>query len=174
MIPQSVMRWRAIVKQNKASQISESLTLAVIWKESTGDQWAYNPEPRYRWLWDVRRQMPFRAATAQELSSMTPPKDWPCLAGDPDQEWWAQMASWGLMQPMGAVARERSFRGNYLTQLVDPHLNIRIGTSHLWSYGFRRGQYDKREALRRYNGTYEYADNVIEKEAEIEAQLATV
>ena len=107
------------------------LITAFIEQESRGNPRAWNPEPQYRYLWDVRRNRPFRTLTAEERASEIPPADFPCLAGDRDQEWWAQQASWGLMQVMGAVARECGFRGPYLPELCDPDLNLEYGCRHL-------------------------------------------
>lgn len=132
--------------------LDDALVRAVIAVESSGDRWAYNPEPRYRWFWDVRMWAPFRAVTADELKAKTPPPDFPCLAGDPDQEWWAQQASWGPMQVMGAVAREYGFRGRYLTELCsESGIGIEMGCRVLaarlkWAGG------DVDAALASYNG----------------------
>jgi len=41
-----------------------------------------------------------------------------------------QKTSWGLMQIMGAVARERGF-GGWLTELCDPAVNLEWGCRHL-------------------------------------------
>jgi len=41
-----------------------------------------------------------------------------------------QQTSWGLMQIMGAVARERGFKG-WLTELCDPAVNLEWGCKHL-------------------------------------------
>lgn len=107
------------------------LVAAVVQVESEGNAWAWNPEPPYRYLWDVKRNAPFRALTAAEIASERPPADFPVLQGDRDQEWWGQAASWGLMQVMGAVARERGFRGPYLTELLNPEAGIHYGCAHL-------------------------------------------
>lgn len=113
---------------------------------------AWNPEPRYRYFWNVKTHKPFRVITTLENASEYPPKDFPSLAGDPDQEWWAQQASWGLCQVMGAVAREHGFAGEYLTQLCSsPITNLDIGCEHLaqlltWAKG------DVQQALAAYNG----------------------
>lgn len=124
---------------------------ALITVESGGNTWAWNPEPKYRYLWDVRSGKPFRALSPGEASSEFPPSDFPCLAGDPDQEWWGQQASFGLMQVMGAVAREMGFKGAYLTQLCEPSINLRYGCQKLaadlkWAGG------DVRAMLASYNG----------------------
>lgn len=104
---------------------------AFIEVESGGQTLSWNPEPRYRYLWDVKRRAPFRALLEAEIASKVPPKDFPCLAGDRDQEFWAQCASWGLLQVMGAVARECGYEGPYLTALTVPGTGIAFGAQHL-------------------------------------------
>ncbi len=139
------------------------LVEAVIQQESSGNSDAWNPEPRYRYFWNVHTGRPFRTVTDAEVAAKFPPHDFPALAGD-DQEWWGQQASWGLMQLMGAVAREHGFRGQYLTRLcVDPAINIDLGCQHLaghvaWAtrlyVGLEggRGAAVTRAALAAYNG----------------------
>lgn len=111
--------------------LSPLLVSAVVQVESTGNPYAWNPEPHYRWFWNVRTNQPFRTLTRAEIEAETPPVDFPCLAGDRDQEWWAQQASWGLMQVMGAVARELGFNRKYLTQLTDPEDSLEYGCRKL-------------------------------------------
>lgn len=111
--------------------LDPDLVEAMVLQESSGDPWAWNPEPRYRYLWNVETNRPFRVLTPAEVGAETPPDDFPALAGDRDQEWWGQQASWGLLQIMGAVARERGFRGSYLPQLCEPTLNLDLGCRHL-------------------------------------------
>ena len=165
--------------------IDPPLVEAVIDQESAGNPDAWNPEPKYRYFWDVRRGRPFRAVSDAEVAAKFPPKDFRALAGDPDQEWWGQQASWGLMQIMGAVAREHGYRGAYLTRLCsDPALNIDLGCQHLAGHfsgatrlyvGLESGRAATvtRAALAAYNGgrrgnaptgalrNHEYADEVL-------------
>lgn len=113
---------------------------AIVLVESNWNPWAWNPEPRYRYLWNVRTQQPFRALTHAQIASEDPPIDFPTMAGDRDQEWWGQQASWGLCQVMGAVAREHGFTRPYLPELCDPESNLMIGAKVLralvaWSKG---------------------------------------
>jgi len=141
----------AIVAAARAQGIDPNLVEAVTVQESSGNTWAWNPEPRYRYLWNVRTSKPFRMLTFAERASEEPPLDFPALSGDRDQEWWGQQASWGLMQPMGAVAREHGFMGPYLSELCDPAVNLWVGCAHLaqllsWAAG------DARKALAGYNG----------------------
>ena len=105
---------------------------ALVVKESTCRVLAWNPEPRYRYLWDFKRNRPFRSLTAAELASKIPPPDFPAPAGvDRDAEWWGQQSSWGYMQIMGAVARECGYTGQFLTGLCEPAINIEMGCRHL-------------------------------------------
>lgn len=128
-----------------------SVVRAVCYVESRFNTWAWNPEPQYRYLWDVRRKAPFRALTAAEILAERPPSDFHSLAADADQEWWGQQASWGLMQVMGGVAREYGFTGPYLTELLDPAVGLDVGCRVLnermsWS------GLDLAAALASYNG----------------------
>ncbi|MBK9496775.1 MAG: lytic transglycosylase domain-containing protein [Xanthomonadales bacterium] len=117
----------------KDKRITLALILGIVQAESSGDTWAYKPEPPYRYLWDVKRGRPFRDLTMAERTSENAPHDFlaPVPSVDPDAEWWGQQASWGLMQVMGAVAREVGFGGPYLTALCDPALGLHIGCTKL-------------------------------------------
>lgn len=107
--------------------LEPELVLALVAQESGGNVYAWNPEPPYRYLVDCRTGRPFRPLTPTERASEVPPRDFPAFAGDRDQEWWGQQASWGLMQIMGAVAREQGFRGPYLPELCEAHVNLQFG-----------------------------------------------
>lgn len=139
-----------IEREARIHGYDSDLLAALVQVESSSDPHAYNPEPRYRYFWNVKTHAPFRKVTDAEIASKVPPADFPSLAGDRDQEWWAQQASWGLTQVMGALARERGFRDPYLTRLTDPELNLMIGGGHLagllvWARG------DEAKALGAYN-----------------------
>jgi hypothetical protein len=113
-------------------QLPQTIVRALVIKESTARMWAWNPEPRYRYFWDVKRKQPFRRVTESELLSKFPPKDFPAPPGvDPDAEWWGQQASWGYMQVMGGVARECGYSGEFLGGLYDPAVNLEISCRHL-------------------------------------------
>jgi len=114
----------------QAEMIDADLVEALVLVESGGHRYAFNPEPRYPYLWNVKTKRPFRPMTEAERVSAVPPSDFPTRAGDRDNEWVAQKASWGLMQIMGAVARERGFIEPYLTELTDPETNL------FWGCGF--------------------------------------
>ena len=118
--------------RNLPVPLPPELVAAIVRKESDGDPWAWNPEPHYSYLVDVSTGQPFRKLTPEERLSEVPPNDFPSLAGDRDAEWWGQQASWGLMQVMGAVGRERGMnRRAHLPQLCDPALNLEVGCIHL-------------------------------------------
>src|SRR3990167_4673122 len=110
----------AVDRIARAEGLDPALVRAVIAQESGWNPYAWNPEPRWRYFWNVETGSPFRPVRTVEIANAFPPKDFPCLKGDRDQEWWAQQASWGLMQIMGAVAREQGFRGPYLPELCAP------------------------------------------------------
>lgn len=131
-------------------RIDPTLIAAIVTVESGANPWAWNPEPRYRYFWDVRRQQPFRVISLAEERSETPPPDFPTLGGDRDQEWWGQQASWGLMQIMGAVGREVGFEGIYLPQLCEVERNLEYGCRHLFSL-LDWARHDVRQAAAAYN-----------------------
>jgi hypothetical protein len=108
-----------------------TIVCGLIEVESGWDEFAWNPEPRYRYLWNVKTNAPFRPLTTLEIASNIPPNDFPTLKGDRDQEWWGQRASWGLTQVMGAVAREYGFREPYLPKIVVPDVAVDLACRHL-------------------------------------------
>lgn len=110
-----------------------SLIRAFVRVESGGNPDAFNPEPRYHYLWDCVAKRPFRALTPAEDASESPPPDFhacPGLGEPADAEWQGQQSSWGPMQVMGAVAREAGFL-RWFTALCDPYTGIKVGCEHL-------------------------------------------
>ena len=131
--------------------IEPLIIAAVIQHESSFNPYAWNPEPHYRYFWNVKTNAPFRAISKAESDSPFPPKDFPTVAGDPDQEWWAQQASWGLMQVMGALARELGWMGRFLPEITNPEIALDLGCKQLnrlqtWAKG------DVEQMLAAYNG----------------------
>jgi hypothetical protein len=170
-----VLRWRGLVEAIAAPHgLDSQLILAMIAQESSGRPSAWNPEPHYRWLWDVDADAPFRTLTDAEAVSEKPPADFPHPPGvDRDAEWWGQQASWGLMQVMGAVARERGFRDADLPGLCVPWVGIYYGVLHLVHL---RKRFDGDDMLATYNGgpaakgkNREYVAAVHARLAELEA-----
>lgn len=182
MTPALAALWPQIEMAARAHKLRPDLVAAVVLQESSANPHAWNPEPKYRWFWDVRQRKPFRTVSGVELAKKFPPKDFPTIAGDPDQEWWAQQASWGLMQVMGAVAREHGCRVPFLPELTDVDLNLEIGCRHLAGLmKWAEGRMDR--ALASYNGgragnavppyrNAEYAHKVFAKLATIRAARA--
>jgi len=143
---------REIEGAAREQRLDPNVVEAVVLVESGADPWAFNPEPRYRYFWDVTFNKPFRRLTAAELASKRPPNDFRAIriGIDPDTEWWGQQASWGLMQVMGAVARERGFRGPFLSMLCEPSIGLAFGCSHLAAY-LRANGGDLERAVQAYN-----------------------
>lgn len=112
-------------------ELPEALVHAIVQTESGGVATRWRVEPRYRYLWDVRKSRPFRTLTIAEIASEQAPSDFSATAGSSvDTEWWGQQASWGLMQIMGAVAREHGFDEDFPT-LCDPLAGLKLGCRHL-------------------------------------------
>lgn len=137
-----------IVAVATRNAIPVPLLAAVCAKESSFNPWAWNPEPAYRYLWDVARRAPFRALTTAERVSEVPPADFTAAAGDKDQEWWGQQASWGLAQVMGAVAREHGFKGGFFPELCDPEVGLEYACRLLANL---LSKYDEVDAISAYN-----------------------
>ncbi len=88
---------RDLIKAAAAKHgLEPALVLALVRIESAEIRWAMRPEPRYRYLWDVAKNAPFRSVADNELGSRRAPADFPSLAGSRDQEWLSQATSWGL------------------------------------------------------------------------------
>jgi soluble lytic murein transglycosylase-like protein len=76
--------------------------------------------------------------------------------------------SFGLMQVMGQVARERGFSGRFLTELCDPDVGVDIGCRKLQKCFSVHGDADT--SLLAYNGggNVEYASQVLARVAHYE------
>lgn len=98
--------------------IEDRLIQAIIAVESSGNPWAIRFEKHYRWLYCPVRQepsaFPYSLPGCSQATELN-----------------AQKTSWGLMQIMGAVAREYGFRGTFLSELCHPDLNVDYGTKYL-------------------------------------------
>jgi hypothetical protein len=162
----AVKRWKSLVDKCKHPQVSTELVLAIIAQESGGDRWAYRFESEYQYFYDYKRRLPlFNKAKGMEDNRRF------ALSVLGATEFHAQSASYGLMQIMGAVARERNFKGSIL-ELGDPECNVIYSTMHLWIYGYRSGELSTEQALQRYNGggvgNAMYAREVLNKLAQID------
>lgn len=93
--------------------------------ESSLNPWALRYEPQYKYLYLLDNR-----------SHLSP------------TERVGQMCSWGLMQVMGAVAREHGFKG-YFPQLCDPIVGLRYGCLHVTKFRAKYGQWS--DVIAAYN-----------------------
>ena len=106
--------------------LPSELVLAICRVESGLNRWAYRHEPAYPYLWDCAKNAPFPTTTAT-AGRRSPPPGFSAPAGiSVLSEWIGQQSSWGLMQVMGAVAREAGFRGHF-PQLCFPTDGLACG-----------------------------------------------
>ena len=87
------------------------LIKSIIQVESSGNTYAVRYEPHFRWLYNVEDY-------TSGLQTESTEKE-------------MQKTSWGLMQIMGATAREIGFDGAYLSELINPETNIKYGCKYL-------------------------------------------
>lgn len=139
-----------IIKRiSKRYGIPAGLIRAIIEVESSGNTFAMRYEKNYPYLVKPFDKYHWHKATEKE----------------------GQKTSWGLMQIMGAVARERGFEGRYLSELTKPELGIKYGCKHLkWNYNRYKDWSDAISAFnqgsnRKYrDGSYQnqgYVDKVL-------------
>lgn len=115
----------------RVSPIPSDILFAVAMTESGGDPLAVRYERHYRWL----TTLDGKPLEDGKLS---------------DTETAGQKTSWGLLQVMGAVARERGFRGKFFTELcASPEVGLRYGALHLAAYLKRYG--NEADAVAAYN-----------------------
>jgi soluble lytic murein transglycosylase-like protein len=110
--------------------IPRQLLAALMQVESGGDPWATRFEPGYRWLWDVREDRPYKGAP----ESIPAPR---FVSGE--TELMQQRTSWGLLQVMGATARELGYRGRFLAHLCDPEFGMEYGCRYIQTLHSRFG-----------------------------------
>ncbi len=106
--------------------LDPDLVRAIVLIESSGDPWAVRYEPAFYYRY-VRGKIPGISITEEV----------------------ARATSWGLMQVMGQVARERGFQGKFLSALCDPETGLRFGALHLKRFLDRHGDVEK--AVAAYN-----------------------
>jgi hypothetical protein len=94
--------------------VDPKLIAAIVSVESYGKTCATRYEPRYKWLFE-----PKVYARQNKITLET--------------EVMHQKTSWGLMQIMGACARELGY-DDYLVNLCDPKIGLKFGILHLKNY----------------------------------------
>lgn len=108
--------------------LPKGLVPAVCHQESGWNPWAIRAERLYRYNWDVQQGKPFRKLTPAELHAELPPPDFFSPPGcSRTTEWWQQDMSFGLMQVMGAVARELGCQEPFLSCLCQPEVGMGYG-----------------------------------------------
>ena len=120
---------------SKYHSLPAPLLMAVAEAESNFEPTAIRYEPGYRWLWNVGRDTPYSAQDAEIC-----PDDFPgtrpgvngysTYASGPT-EWAGQKTSWGVFQMMGAVLRERGYKGPFANLCCIPELAARFACEHI-------------------------------------------
>lgn len=126
-----------ILLHSRRLNVNPHLVAAVIHQESKGDIWAVRYEPEF-----YKRYL--QTKTKDSLGGYWSPL---CSV---ETERRLRAHSFGAMQIMGQVARERGFKGEYLTQLCDPAINVMFGVEFLHELLEKHGSVEK--ALLRWNG----------------------
>ncbi|MCA1806454.1 MAG: transglycosylase SLT domain-containing protein [Actinobacteria bacterium] len=111
-----------IKKMAKEFGVPSNLIEAIIQVESGGNTFAMRYEEGYSWLWNIETNKPHRRPSSGLPS--------PRMASQ-NTELVGQQTSWGLMQVMGAVAREYGFDRPFLCELVEPEIGLFYGCKHL-------------------------------------------
>lgn len=112
------------------------LISAVIWQESRGNPYAFRYEPGFY----------IKYIDGKKLTGFVPSFN---LVSEKSERH-GRATSWGLMQVMGATARENGFEGTFLAELCDPETNIYVGARILKKLIDKHDSSQK--ALLAYNG----------------------
>ena len=127
---------QAIGEAAEAANLPANLVRAVVITESGGNPAAIRYEPAFYLRYIQGKPLSYVPAGCSR-----------------DTEGIGRAHSWGLMQIMGAVARENGFAGPFLNALHDPAINIQIGCKVLAGYARRYlARYGWEGVLRAYNG----------------------
>lgn len=117
----------------KRHDLPVSLVSAIVRVESGGDPWAIRYEPQFYDHYIAPKPVKGKA---------------PCSA---QTEGRMQATSWGLMQIMGATARETGFNGVFLSQLCDPETGLDWGCRYLIRLFKRFGGQGDEAVIAAYN-----------------------
>lgn len=125
-------------------RVPPSLAFAIAKVESNMEMTAIRHEPHFRWLWDVRKHAAFRRLSSAEVAASQAPDDFKALPSEyfyssDDTEWMGQRTSWGPFQMMGALLRERGYRGPFPELCRDAELATRFALLHIEWLALRYG-----------------------------------
>jgi len=132
--------WSTVLPEVLKTSLDPGLVRGVISVESGWDTWATRYEKKYRWLWPGYNQVVAPAGVSHDTEVMQ------------------QMTSWGLMQVMGAVAREMGFRERFISRLCNPIVGVRYGCKYLEHMKEKRG-WDGEDLISAYNAGRPTKDN---------------
>ena len=123
--------------------LPEWLIRAIIQVESSGNPWAMRYERNFYTLYIVRMEIHPIAPCSLYTEKVS------------------RATSWGLMQVMGQVARERGFAGPFLSTLLRPEIGIDYGCRQL-AYLVKRFKVSDSwdPVIRAYNSGNPRADNL--------------
>lgn len=124
--------WNMIVSAAKMNDLDENLLAAIIMQETAGGSWKSRYEAEFKYL-----LKPVEFAIARGISEAT--------------ETIHQKTSWGLMQIMGAVAREIGFRGD-LPELARPGVGLKWGCIKLKTIADKYGRSSHADIAAAWNG----------------------
>lgn len=119
----------AFIRLCRKYGVDRRVVAGIVSVESSGNPLAFRYEPGYLYLYKPKD---FARALSQTVESETT----------------LQRSSFGLMQIMGAVAREKGF-SDYLPRLFEPDLNLEYGVRHFAGYLKRYGKLE--DAIAAYN-----------------------
>lgn len=123
MIPEwaKLLPWNLITIAAKAAEVDVNLIAAIVMQESAGKSWVTRYEQDFAYLYNPSAFAQLRGVT--EITEIQ-----------------HQKTSWGLMQVMGAVAREVGYSSD-LTELARPPVGLRWGCekfkANVAKYGMR-------------------------------------
>ena len=169
-----VMRlpWDKIDDVASEHKIPSNLLAAIAQTESSGNQFALRAETKHTW---VTNQQNKRVGLVMRSHYVWPfrPEECARSAGTTeDTEIWAQVASYGYCQLMGAVARELGLRGSIFA-LLDGKTNLEYAAKLLKRLAARYTEkndilaaYNAGSAVKNLKGLYrnqDYVDKVNER-----------
>jgi len=132
---QRLENYKNIIELTSSKYKLDPLIVAsVIMQESSGNNFAVRYEPAFQTRYVDK---------TKEGRNLVSSADW-------QTERICRATSWGLMQIMGLVARERGYSKHYLSELSDPMDNIEFGCKHLSALMRREG--NEIRGLLAYNG----------------------